>query len=153
MKRFLYFYLSLIISLNIFSASCSADTKPYYSSQSSSIEVYKTKCLDSINKIRSYYSLPEFSIDSELSKSAQIYLNNFKTYENDSYQSHSNSDINYCIYKQRLTNQYSINSNMLTQALIKDYKGYLLNPSISKIGFYVTSDNQTITCSLAFKYN
>ncbi|GFP77294.1 CAP domain-containing protein [Clostridium fungisolvens] len=151
MKKLLYFYFSLIISLNISYDSCIANTKTYYSDQSDSIEIYKTKCLNNINTIRSYYSLPEFSIDSELSNSAQIYLNNFKAYENDLYQ--LNSDINYCIYKQRLTNQYSINSNMLTQALIEDYKGYLLNPNISKIGFYVITDNQTITCSFAFKYN
>ncbi|GFZ31188.1 hypothetical protein CSC2_17140 [Clostridium zeae] len=153
MKKFLCFYFSLIISLNIFSHSCMADTKPYYSTESNYIELYKTKCLDNINTIRSSYSLPKFSIDSELSNSAQVYLNNFKPYENDLYQSHSNPDINYCIYKQRLTNQYSINSTMLTQALIEDYKGYLLNPNISKIGFYVIADNQTITCSFAFKYN
>ncbi|GKU23365.1 CAP domain-containing protein [Clostridium folliculivorans] len=153
MKKFLCFYFSLIISLNLFSHSCIADTVPYHSNQSSYIELYKTKCLDSINTIRAYYSLPEFSIDKELSTSAQIYLNNFKTYENDLCPSQSSSDINYCIYKQRFTNQYSINTTMLTQALIEDYKGYLLNPNISKIGFYVITDNQTITCTLAFKYN
>lgn len=153
MKKFLCFYFSLIISLNIFSDSCIADTKPSYFNQSNYIELYKTKCLDDINTIRAYYSLPEFSIDSELTSSAQIYFNNFKSYENDLYPSQSSSDINYCIYKQRLINQYSINNTILTQALIEDYKGYLLNPNISKIGFYVISDNQTITCTFAFKYN
>ncbi|MBK1811379.1 hypothetical protein JHL18_12150 [Clostridium sp. YIM B02505] len=153
MKKFLCFYFSLIVSLSILCDSCMADTKPYHSEQSSYIDLYKTKCLDHINTLRSYYSLAQFSIDSELSNSAQIYLNNFKPYENDLYIYQTSSDIKYCIYKQRLTNQYSINNTMLTQSLIEDYKGYILNPNISKIGLYVITDNQTITCTFAFKYN